>query len=731
MKKLMCVARGVCMYLYRNWFPLFALLVYVFFTAYYMGPGLTKCNDSIYGFGDSTAGPIWQNSLKPEQPPFGGFETKTNYPYGESLYSPVRYASTVQTLSMNAASRVIGPVCSYNMYNVVGAIITALAMYGFILYITRNKWVALLAGYAVAFTPYIQSKVGGHPSYSWGAILIALLWLTVYLFKQRRKVTAIALGALLALCAYFDPYFTLLGATVVVPTSLSLAVLSILQQNSRHTAIRSRVGKFIRDYWKVVAIAIVSFTLVLLPLIVVRLRDSAAINSSVAKSRENILATAMLCSNTPLDYLLPDPYNLPLNKILGKDYAKHNIELRNWCGPGESRVSISLAMLSVATVGGVVMLLSRKRGLRELIKSPQVVALTAVVAVGVTAFLIGLPPRADGLIQPSGILLKLTNMWRNCAREYLVVNIAVVACFSIVLAGILRHLKRGPHGLVYASIIFVAILGGIMVEYQINDSFSPPTFSYSRDVPNIYHTIKNDPNIKAIAEYPMDRMAVEYDSVVYYMTMQAVHQKPFVNSVLSTDNKENEHISLKDLSDPQTIPALRYLGVDTLVVHGETTHDVLTKLGDNVTLIDTNNPKVYGLTMVRSDDNNIINLLHIRDGKKANNILAINKGYAVNLPLIQSPISTEYEILNNAQLTEMPLKNEKVQNQRVCFDVKMSLPTDSGKLNILVNGKSQSELSLTGVYQTAYAELNSNDIITLTNTGGNNMRINNLNGDCS
>jgi len=136
------------------------IIFYMLATVYYMGPAALNCSDSIYGFGDSTAGPIWRAGIEPAQPIFGGYETVTNFPEGESLYSPVGYATTAQTIPLRILSKIVGPVCAYNSFNIIGYIFTAMIMFKFIQYLTKRKWVALLAGFALSFTPYVQSKVG-------------------------------------------------------------------------------------------------------------------------------------------------------------------------------------------------------------------------------------------------------------------------------------------------------------------------------------------------------------------------------------------------------------------------------------------------------------------------------------------------------------------------------------------------------------------------------------------
>lgn len=715
-------------FLKKNWFILFAVATYVFFTFYYMGPAFTKCSDSIYGFGDSTAGPIWRESIKPEQPLMGGYEKSTNYPYGESLYSPVGYAALMQTVTMNAAAKVVGPVCSYNLYNIFGYLTTSLVMFGFVLYLLRNRWIALLAGYAVAFTPYVQSKVGGHPNYGYAAVLIGLLWVFLHLITYRKVVHAVVFGVLLASCAYIDPYFTLLAITLIVPSVIVWAVLS------RRLIIKSLRGgrKSWRDVlrWsKPFLIAAGVFILIISPLAVVRIKESSLINSSVGGVRGNVVAAAMQCSNNPLDYILPDPRNVHLVQLFGNDYTANNIALRRWCGFGESRVSISIALLiTIGTAAGIFLAKMKKRHqnkVRYIHHYDKRLVIWSLIGIGACAFIIGLPPYIHGYITPSGIVLKVTEMWRIFAREYLVLNISVVLLAAIALKYISISEVIKSKRAVVAGVVAIVFLG-VVAEYQINDPFSPPTFSYSRDVPSIYHQIRDDKNIHALIEYPIDRTGIEHDSIVYYLTMQAVHQKRIVNSAALVDGHEKMHMALKDITDPQTIPVLRALGVHYAVVHGESMNDITRKI-PGVKILGGNEPVVYALTMVRQDSDRHMYLVKLPDGPKAKHMLVIEKGYAINLDLIQSPLNVEFESLQDTQLKVMALNQDSSKTiSTQCFDVKMAALADVANLQVFVNGAVKYDGVLNGSYSHIEVPARDGDTIRLHNSKGYNMRINNL-----
>jgi hypothetical protein len=708
----------------RYWFFAFAVIFYLFFTAYYMGPSFTHCSDRIYGFGDSTAGPIWSNGIKPSLPVLSGYENSTNYPVGENLYSPVNYASVGQTLLMKTTSKVDGPVCGYNLMNITSYLATSLTMFAFIHYLTKKRWIALLAGYAVAFTPYVQSKIGGHPSYGFAALLIAALWLTLHLIKKKTLKYSIALAVVLAICAYFDPYFILLSGTIIAPLIGVWGIMAVWRYNKDPQSRPNTLA-----IGKAFLISLGVLMALLSPLAYIRIHDAKLINNSTSAVRGNVYATAQQCSNYPLDYLLPDPRNVYLMQILGSKYVARNISIRHWCGFGESRVSISLTAIMVVILGIIIFAWERlnKRRLKftsNLTYDPVLLCWSLAV-VGASALLLGLPPHVAGLIMPSDIVLKLTSTWRIFAREYLVVNLIVIILFSLTLSYFARLKFKWSKYIL--PLILVAIFVLIRFEYQITTPFLPLTFSYSQDTPQVYKQIRDDKSINAIAEYPLDRSGIEADSIVYYLTMQSVHKKHLFNSAALSNSRELIDISMKDLTDPQTLPALRYLGINDVVVHGYT-KEYITSRTDQLQIIGHSIPPIYALTMVHLGGTNDIYLAKIIDGPRIDHILTIQKGYVVNLPLIQDPLNTEFEILQNTELKTVPLLNSKAAKsfKPACFDIKMSAASDTGDLNVSVNGSIVQTVPITGSYTHVEVMSKEGDTILLHNSKGYNMRLNNL-----
>ena len=87
-------------------------------------------------------------------------------------------------------------------------------------------------------------------------------------------------------------------------------------------------------------------------------------------------------------------------------------------------------------------------------------------------------------------------------------------------------------------------------------------------IPSLYTDIKNDPSIDRIAEYPMLDPPRNF-SFIFYLSYQAYHEKPMINSAKAHSPSKKYRESMADLYDWQTPGALKQLGVDKVVVHGE------------------------------------------------------------------------------------------------------------------------------------------------------------------
>ncbi len=711
----------------KRWSIFLVILSYLFFTAYYMGPSVWNCNDTLYGFGDNTAGPVWKYSLEPKQPPLGGFENVTNYPVGENLFSPVSYSLSGQSYMIWGISRLTNPVCGYNLFNMLGFVASSLVMFGFVYSILRNRWLAWLAGYAVSFVPYFQVKVGGHPGYGYQALLIAVIWAFFNLLKKQRKRDVVYLGALIAACFYFDPYFSLLAASIVAPLMLVWGAVSLWRLWKRSITKDALLKQL-----KLLAASIAVLVAFLLPLVAVTLSHGKEIASTVAAYRGNVLFEARSCSNLPHEYALPFAYHMVSRLTDEEEFRRLIDRLHNGmtCGIGEDTVGISLAVLSIVGVGTIIFLWERinKRKLKFTTGYDKRLLVIGLAAVGLFAVILALPPvTIGGLPTPSYAMIEITTTWRTLTRLFVVVNIAAVALFCIFLAYIAANFSKYKRFLIIG---FIAIFLFIFAEYQAFPPFygnSLGTFSISKDTPAAYQWLREQKDIKQIAEYPIERSGGESNAMAYYLSMQLFHKKVLFNGNVANTYEETLRDSLKDISDNQTLDVLHSIGIDAVVIHGIKEEEVRKIPGLEVVYSAVPEAvSIHTYTPLVKDD--FVVIARIVNRPTVNTMLAFESGFVRNHLIIKSAADWEYEALNNSRLKVIGLPGDKSKTSsepaRQCFSVRMAGETDFADLAITVDGKKVQTMALGPGYQRI--NVDAGQSIELSNPKGFNMRVKDL-----
>lgn len=693
-----------------------------------MGPSTWDCRNTLYGFGDNTAGPVWNNTFNPNNAILGGPEEYTNYPVGDNTYNPTVYSLVGQSFPINMLSKALGPVCGYNAFNALGFVVSATVMFGFILALTSRRWIAWLAGFAVSFAPYYQMKVGGHPGYGYQAILIAIAWAFFNLIKRRRKRDTVALGALMAAAFYFDPYFSLLAVFIAGPLVIAWLALAYLRRRRN-----SFKPEFFMEQFKAVAMAaLVSFVLIL-PLVFVTLTNSEKISSSVAAIRGDVKAEAAACSNLPHEYAAPFVLNPVFGKIFGKEKyvtVVDSLHVNHTCGIGEDSVGISLTILVITSLGLVIIAWERlnKRRLHTELSYDSRLVVVGFGLIILASVAIALPPvKLLGVVPtPSYVMLELTTTWRTLARMFVNVNLATIVLFSVVITIFAQMLRK--HRSILA-LLFLILFGGVLVEYQ---AFRPlignklSTFTYDQDVPPVYHWLSKQDDIHVVAEYPLERAGGESNAMAYYLSMQVAHKKKLFNGNIPTTRQEQKRGSLKDITDSQTVSVLGSLGVDTVIIHGVPARTVASIAGLDVVYSSEIQPQfnILNFTPTVGRDTVVVARVH---QSNARGMLDLSEGFVRNTNIIHSAADWEYEALNNSiiKIATIPgITKSTPEPLTSCFEIKMAAPTDVGRLTMIIDGKPVDY----GVVDANYRKVTvtATSSIKLRNEGGKNMRIQNL-----
>ncbi|MCX6727363.1 MAG: hypothetical protein NTX11_00930 [Candidatus Saccharibacteria bacterium] len=699
----------------RRWFLVFTILTYVFFTILYMGPSISNCQNVTYGFGDNTAGPIWRDTVSPNNP-IGGFITNTNFPFGENISSPVGYSLIVQSGTIWTMQKIAGSVCGYNLVNALGFVFSAMAMFCLIMWLTKNKWIALLAGYVASFSPYFQFKVGGHPSYGFqGFLTLGILFLLKLYTEGASKRNIVGFVLSTGVCFYWDPYFSLLAFSALFPVGLVVLVREIkISKGLNFTHIWNRL--------KPVFIGLIGVIIMLTPLLGVRLAYKDSIDSFVSGSRGDVMIDANHCSNLPTDYVIPPDANYFAGKAIGPRYSEEILKLRHGCNPSEDNVSISLSVLAITIFGLTILLWETAMG-RKNFKTKSVpdaqFMIYIFIAVLIFASIMALPPSLGNVKTPTYILLSHIKTWRILAREFLVVQIAVVALFSIVLLYFTDLLKTRRRSTLI-RILYIVLFASIAIQYQVTRPFSGSvaTFDYRKNSPQTYVWLKNQDSIKAIADYPLDKVG-ESEAASYYLTAQTIHNKKILNSALPNSSNEDLRFSLKDLTDPQTIPALRTLGIDAVIIHSVSESKIRAIPGLELVHFEAFSDKFTG---------GFLAVAKIKPGPKSTSVVFLEKGFPINKLIMKSPLELEYEVQQGAEFKVGPVLTAKPLNgSTACFQIKMADEKDSDTVSI-VTGKGVVVWTsrVNGDYRDVTFEAKNDTNFIVKNSMGHNMRINNL-----
>jgi hypothetical protein len=723
----------------KNWrylYMVFVLLSYLFFTFYYMTPSIVDCRNTVYGFGDNTAGPIWTY-----QASGGAFLPSvvqaTNYPDGENLASALSVASIGQRVIYWPLAKIAGPICGYNILNILGFMSTALIMFGFIHWLTRSKWIAWLAGYAVAFVPYMQMKTGPHPSYAFSGILVGIMWLTLSIIYKPTRYKALGLGALGAFCVYFDPYFVLygflVGLAVLVPFSIFLAI-SIGSKGKYNTLASLKPIRAL----KTLGLAVLVSVLLLVPYAMINISSMDSIQKKVTAVRGNVVAEAQACANYPHEYLLPFVLH-PISKSLGinESYIKIENKLKNnfSCGIGEDTVGVSLALVLLLSTS-VLIVVWEKINRRKLIsKRSSFINLggLTIISAGTLLFfgvVFGLSPtQYFGIPTPTKILLEITTTWRTISRSFLLVNIALVALAAIALYFYSQNKKISPNT---KKIFFVIIFLMVFVEYQAFPVFKGnilSNYDYKNDIPAVYKWISKQQNIASIAEYPMESYG-ESDLPSYYLTMQYQHGKKILAATSPDTSMEIFRKSIKNINDPQTIPALSALGIDAVVLHGIDRGTIekfkLAQISDYFPQ-PRFNIKIH--TGIADNDNSIV-ISPKKAYKQDSAIIGLlTSGFYRNLGIIKYPEEWAYEAVQGAKIDIKNIKDGKFidskTKQEYCFNIRASAPSDVLVFRPIVDGNIVPESYIIN-HDYRQIKLSVEHSIVLQNDKGSNMQITRL-----
>jgi hypothetical protein len=389
----------------------------------------------------------------------------------------------------------------------------------------------------------------------------------------------------------------------------------------------------------------------------VRIHYSDEIEKSVFSGRGSLKADVYQFSNRPFEYLLPADSNPFFNRIFGDNYQD---EYHHNSNRGEYTVGLSYVILFTLFTFLIILswekLTKGKTKINDISKHNIVAIILALSGVFLIGFLLSLPPRYGPFRNLSDYLTDYVSMWRAFSRFYVLINIALVFIASIALAYYAKNIKSK----LFKKIIFLLLFGVILVEFQafpVGERY----WSYDKSVSHVYKTLRDRNDLVAVASYPLD----ENDKLGYlsnYLTLQPYHGKPLLNGISSSVSEAEVRRAIADIRDPQTVPALRTLGINAVIVNGELSDPNIPGLE----LIDEDlGPQYFTVKPVR--------LYRVLPGADTDYVTAPSaNGIVQNHNFITSAV--EFAVVSEARIDAIPLFG-RANESGSCFTIRTDKTT--------------------------------------------------------
>lgn len=518
-----------------------------------MGNSITNCSTATLAFNsDSTGGLAWAQWVSGNKLNWS-YSNISNYPNGEPLNKPLDITSATFNVPYRFFSSLSTPTCGLNIVIAIGFMSNALVMFGLILWLFKNRWIALFAGFAAAFSPYHLFKATSHVPYVYSSLFIGIIWLYLW-FREKPSLKRVTPLALLTACTYyFNGYYILLASALIgclVLGDFLLDAYRILRTQKDRTKELKKV--FVGRYRYIIALGLI-LTVLLTPLLYTQLKYGASINKTLALARGDINQEAMVYGARAEEFILPS-FNNPL---VPESYKQWRLGIYHGSNPTENTLYLGITVLALSVVSFVGLAFRKTRN-TKLLASLRIKELsTLLLCIAAICFLLSLPPKlvilGHALPLPSKVVIHVTESWRVFARFYLVIQ----PVFVILAASGLFLLSRRLSSKKFAALVVVCFVA-IFLEFLPN----PRAVSgdLQKNTPELYHTISKDDSVKRMAEYPI----MDFAYAPSLFTYQQIHGKQLYNAGTPALDQEDLDRAIGGLHDPQTLGVLRALNVDVI-----------------------------------------------------------------------------------------------------------------------------------------------------------------------
>ena len=513
-----------------------ALAGFVALTLLVMWPALSDISNTIMGPhqpSDATSGGVWL-AWQFAHTGIGQSSTPSlGYPYYGSLWTLTFLTALAWVAPLWGLAHVTTPVAAWNLTICLGFLVDAMITFGLVLWLTSRRWLAFAAGVLFAFSPFavVQSHI--HIGYVFDFVYPLILWAGLAWVSRPTAKRAVMFGVSVGAAAYVDGYY-------IVFAPLVAAVFVFLAVALAPAIPRPRRPLFASLPWAAAAGIIIA-----LPLALILKTQTGTVATSLAVDRTRNAVDSS--SATIGEYFIPFRTSPPWHWLLTSLFGS-NVVLPNVTGP-----CVYLGLGSIALAIGAAIAFWRNPTIVEGLQLPP----RFLVSMGVLGSVLLMLASFATLGPIPGfprLLWSVEPFWRAFAR------LGEGAICFLVLAAVLGILT-----LTWSKQRWLAPLVACLAILDATYILPWASWSYAANAPPAIEWLARHQDGGAVAAYPM--VPPPLPAYEYYVSFQVMDRHPLFNGAISSSLHARLERGLAAVTDPQTVPTLRTLGVRYVLVN--------------------------------------------------------------------------------------------------------------------------------------------------------------------
>jgi hypothetical protein len=509
-----------------------ATVIYTVLAVQLTWPVVTDLDGTIFGaFGDLTGAMAYLRELVDghHNPFLPGTIDTWAAPDGREIDWPQNVATFGATATLYVLAVPFGAIEAYSIFTIAGYVATGAVTFAFLRKLTGNAWIALLGGWAYAFSPFAVMKGAGHVNFVHQWVFVLVLWRMISVYERPTLRNGLIAGAVTVLAMSFSAYHLLfVGLEWGALAAVGLA-LPLLQ----------RTGEFRRQLRAQAAGAAVVLVFA------AALSMAASFSAEGTGIEGHTLQALTTYAARPLEYLVPHASQ----PFWGDEAAEWRTDHLHGSNFSETMLYVGWSLVLLSLVALVA-------AARRRLEPPVFRVVIAATVMGAVALLVSAPPEVTAfghLIPfPSKLTYAIGPEWRVYSRLVMVVMLSVVVLGAI---GLQRLVQGRSHAV--RVLVLVAVTAIVVIDLRAEPQ--PPTKLGER--PGLERLAQLPDGI--VANYPIEPAGSGDYSAEFN---QGIQEHPILNGYKDGSMAEYRALELDDLEDPRTPGHLAALGVRYVLI---------------------------------------------------------------------------------------------------------------------------------------------------------------------